>query len=152
VASREDPPDPLGKRALFWLPLEGDDEPRLPTRRWSITGRAATTGQTTTGKRAFYSTPTGAGRKETAVRPGEDRAHPSGSADRIGACGVGDANGRGLFAVSCSSCGSVTAVGLLELIALHAPFTAFIPMLRFDHWMRCPACQRRTWAGVTLAR
>ena len=64
----------------------------------------------------------------------------------------GDHPGPGSFAVACSSCGATTAVGILELAALHMPVSAFIPRRTFDHWMRCPACHRRTWAGVSLAR
>ncbi|MBV8461725.1 MAG: hypothetical protein JO368_00420 [Acidimicrobiales bacterium] len=54
--------------------------------------------------------------------------------------------------MACSSCGSTTAVGALELVALHTPVFVFLPLRRFDHWMRCPACRQRTWAGVALTR
>ncbi len=59
---------------------------------------------------------------------------------------------RGVFAVACSSCGSVTRVGILDFLWLQFPFGAWLPRRVFDRWMTCPACRRRTWMSVTLAR
>jgi hypothetical protein len=108
-------------------------------------------GERVTGKRALYSASPGGTTSSAPGRSEEDGTN-AGAAGRGAAPDAGTGAGIGLFAVSCSSCRSVTAVGLLELVALHAPLGAFIPLRRFDHWMRCPACRRRTWAGVTLGR
>jgi hypothetical protein len=59
---------------------------------------------------------------------------------------------RGLLAVACSSCGDVQRVGLLRFVTLHVPVAAWWPGRRFDRWMACPSCRRRTWVSVTLAR
>lgn len=152
MASR---PDPLGKRALYWLPVDEPDPPS-PRRPWPLSraGRAGRgrgeDGDRATGKRALYST-SPRGTTGNASRRGEDSAN----AARASVCDAPAADtrpGNGLFAVHCSSCRAVTAVGLLELVALHTPVGAFIPLRRFDHWMRCPACHRRTWAGVSLGQ
>jgi uncharacterized protein with PIN domain len=117
------------------MPLDESDRPPVATRRWPFAaGGGAGTGMSTTGRRAFYTTP-------------GDETHLDPTAPM-----TASPNDRGRFAVRCSSCEAVTAVGLLELVALHLPLTALVPLRRFDHWMRCPACRRRTWAGVTLIR
>jgi hypothetical protein len=59
---------------------------------------------------------------------------------------------RGLFSVSCSSCGSISRVGVVEFMLLQFPFGAWLPRRAFDRWMTCPACRRRTWTSVTLSR
>ena len=59
---------------------------------------------------------------------------------------------RGLLTVACSSCGSVTRVGILDFLWLQFPFGAWLPRRVFDRWMTCPACRRRTWTSVTLTR
>ena len=153
MAGRKDPPDPFGKRALFWLPVEEPDGPPATTRRWPFgPGRGSNAGTSTTGKRAFFTTPTDGSHRPATTTAAWDPEDPVDPADPHRAVQTKSGTGRGLFAVRCSSCESVTAVGLLELVALHTPFTAFVPLRRFDHWMRCPACRRRTWAGVTLTR
>ncbi|HXW38519.1 MAG TPA: hypothetical protein VEJ44_02400 [Acidimicrobiales bacterium] len=106
----------------------------MPARRWTRRRGGRTRDGDPGGKRSLYSSGWQASSGD------ERRRSPD------------EAVGIGLFAVSCSSCGAKTAVGLLELVALHSPVGAFVPLRRFDHWMRCPACCRRTWAGVTLAR
>lgn len=151
MTGRKDSPDPLGKRALFWFPIEESDPPAV-TRRWFFApDRGADARTSTKGKRAFYTSTDRSHRLATVAAAGSPR-DPADLADRQRAGESKSGTGRGVFAVRCSSCASVTAVGLLELVALHTPFTAFVPLRRFDHWMRCPACRRRTWAGVTLTR
>ena len=54
--------------------------------------------------------------------------------------------------MACSSCGSVSRVGLVGFLLLQLPVGAWLPGRTFDRWMTCPACRRRTWTGVTLAR
>jgi hypothetical protein len=138
-----DGPDPLGKRALYWLPVdeqsvEGDGyQPRRgpsvgsdrvhldPDRRHA---RA-------TGKHALFSAATPAGEEEGPEDSATDPVPP-----------------RGIFTVACSSCGSVTRVGIIEFLRLQFPFGAWLPRRVFDRWMTCPTCRRRTWTSVTLTR
>ncbi len=136
--------DPLGKRALYWMPVEsrvvvtqesgaeepvsrGNDVPRPPTGRRRA--RPA-------GKHAVDS---------TAVGPSE--ADAAGFTDT----GTDALPLRGLLAVECSACGSVTRVSVLDFLMLHFPFGAWVPGRTFDHRMTCPACRRRAWTSVTLS-
>jgi hypothetical protein len=136
-------PDPLGKRALYWLPVDeeavegdgyrdrrrptaGSDAVRLgPDRRHARPS----------GKHALFSAATPAGDDE-------------GATETV----AGPVPARGLIVVSCSSCGSVTRIGILDFLWLQLPFGAWLPRRVFDRWMTCPACRRRTWTSVTLAR
>jgi hypothetical protein len=121
-------PDPLGKRALFWMPVDEeaseDEGPARPHARPA-------------GRHALFSTPTPAQEGDPALAGG------SGS-DPLPA--------RGLLTVSCSSCGSVSRVGLFEFLLLQLPWAGWLPGRVFDRWMTCPACRRRTWTSVTLSR
>lgn len=62
------------------------------------------------------------------------------------------ATSRGPIAVSCSSCGVTSRVGLLDFLLFQLPVGYWLPRGRYGHRMTCPACRRRTWAGVTLRR
>ncbi len=63
-----------------------------------------------------------------------------------------DRSAGGLFRVSCSSCGSVSCIGLLELVRCMLPAPLWLPRRAFDRWMTCPACRRRTWTSLTLVK
>jgi hypothetical protein len=135
-------PDPLGKRALFWLPVDAEagssaDPPsagvRGDERRPEFTRRHARPA----GKRALYSSTTPAAEATRATSSAT-------AADPVPQ--------RGRLSVACSSCGAVTRVGLLGFLALQFPFGAWLPGRRFDRWMMCPACQTRTWTSVTCSR
>jgi hypothetical protein len=148
-------PDPLGKRALYWMPVEPADRvdprdrvgpaDRIPSPRgWATTPgspRAATHGRSRvarpSGKHALFSMATPADEPEEDVSTvAADDEIPS----------------RGMVSVACSSCGSVSRVGLVDFVLLHLPFAAWLPLRTYDRWMTCPACRRRTWTSVTLAR
>lgn len=145
MAGRSGPPDPFGKRALFWLPVDQPDAGPRPSRRQVEAGQSSEVA----GKRALYSSATGDRGLTGTVPP-----RPVGSDPGEGVTDGGVRGHRvtGRFAVACSSCGETTAIGILDLVTLHIPFSAFVPLRAFDHWMRCPACHRRTWAGVSLVR
>jgi len=135
--------DPLGKRALFWMPVDpeatGDalldapggvvvDAESLPS-----SPRHARPA----GRHALFSDPT------PATEPERDRAAAT-AADPV--------HDRGAFTIACSRCGSVTRVGLVEFVVLHLPVGAWLPGRSFDRWMTCPSCRHRSWTSVTLTR
>ena len=134
--------DPLGKRALYWLPVDeqavaGDGyQPQARTTLGTDTVQLDPDRRHArpTGKHALFSAATPAGEDET----------PGSATDPLPP--------RGVFTVACSSCGSVTRVGILDLLLLQFPFGAWLPRRVFDRWMTCPACRRRTWTSVTLSR
>ncbi len=122
--------DPLGKRALFWLPVEEEAEVTGPP------GPAPSNGHRharPSGKHALYSSATPAGDHDDAF-----------SGDGLPA--------RGVLTVACSSCGSVNRVGLLEFVMLQFPVGGWLPRGTYDRWMTCPACRRHTWVSVTWRR
>jgi hypothetical protein len=116
------PPDPLGKRALYWLEASGADEVAHPA-----------AGPHPLGKRALYSEAPAARGEETA-----DGDHPEVE--------------RGAITVTCSACGAVSHIGLLDLLIYQLPFGYWLPRGRFDHKMTCPSCRRRVWVGVSVRR
>ncbi len=134
-------PDPLGKRALFWMPVEPDarigDEAGGPPGRDGARSHPTTRRARPAGKHALFSDATPASEEEpvTWTAVAADPLPP-----------------RGLFVVSCSSCGSVTRIGLLQLLWCQLPLPAWLPRRTFDRWMTCPSCRRRTWTSVTLTR
>lgn len=116
-------PDPLGKRALFWVPSAEET---------GGSGGAARTVILPVGKRALYS---GAGLEGDIVSSSDNPM-----AD------------RGSFTVECQRCRQVSRVGLLDMLIFKFPFGFWFPRRRFDHRMTCPACRKRTWCSVTLRR
>jgi len=133
-------PDPLGKRALFWLPVDDlavagdgstDRSPVTDAGRFDPAGRHARPA----GRHALYS----------AATPAGDGESPDARASR-------PLPPRGIFVITCSSCGSVSRAGVIGLLLLQLPFGVWLPRRTFDRWMSCPACRRRTWTSVTLAR
>jgi hypothetical protein len=135
--------DPLGKRALYWMPVEAEAEvdrsdaapthgvdPGRPPGGRSPHARPA-------GRHALFSDATPADEVEwdRATVTADDPLPP-----------------KGLLAVACSTCGSVTRVGAIEFLVLQFPFGAWLPRRTFDRWMTCPSCRRRTWTSVTLCR
>ncbi len=136
-------PDPFGKRALYWLPVDeqavGGDGHRSRRRPAEGTDTIRPDPDRRharpSGKRALFSAASPAGEQE-------------GSEDAV----TGALPSRGIVVVACSSCGSVTRIGILDLLWLQLPFGAWLPRRVFDRWMTCPACRRRTWTSVTLSR
>ncbi len=125
AASRsERAPDPLGKRALFWVPAPGG------------TGGADPGGGTEAlpiGKRALYS---------AAIPEPDSLAMTSGN----------PLDERGSFTVTCARCRQTSRVGALDLLIFQFPLGVWLPRGRFDHRMTCPSCRKRAWCSVTLRR
>jgi hypothetical protein len=140
-----DGPDPLGKRALFWMPVEAqaaggeDDAPSVGRAEAQAHPRssAATRHARPAGKHALYSAATPAGEKERSTSTAT-AAEPLPQ--------------RGILTVACSTCGSVSRVGLFEFAVLQFPVGVWLPGRTFDRRMTCPACRRRAWTSVTLSR
>jgi len=141
-----DGPDPLGKRALYWMPVDAEEvtEAVSDSRRHTRTSpgggfapRPIRRQARPAGKHALYSQATPAGEEE----PATSSATASDPLPR-----------RGVLSVACSSCGSLSRVGLIEFALLQFPFGAWVPRRTYDRWMTCPACRRRTWTSVTLSR
>ena len=135
--------DPLGKRALFWMPVEAEAEGD-----------------------ALLDAPGGVAVDADSVPDGPRHARPAGRhalfsdatpADepprRRAAATVADpVHERGILSVACSRCGSVTRVGLIEFLVLQFPWGAWLPGRSFDRWMTCPSCRHLVWTSVTLTR
>ena len=139
-----DGPDPLGKRALYWMPIDQqkvsdiDPDPLVGQSRGSSTHPTpARSHARPAGKHALFSeaTPSGEAVAATSTATATDPLPP-----------------RGLLSVGCSSCGSITRVGMVQFLLLHFPVGVWLPGRSFDRWMTCPACRRHTWTSVTLSR
>jgi hypothetical protein len=124
VANPKDakPPDPLGKRALYWAPSV-PTAPDQPSERPTVA--------LPLGKRALYS---GA----------------SAEADSVSATSDNPLVDRGMFTVQCQRCRQISRIGLLDLIIFQFPFGVWIPRGRFDRRMTCPSCRKRAWCSVSL--
>ncbi len=51
--------------------------------------------------------------------------------------------------VECSMCGARSRLHLVDFAWRHLPFWLWLPWQRFSNLMLCPACDRRTWLGVS---
>jgi hypothetical protein len=123
--SRDKAPDPLGKRALFWVPSSGE-----------TAGPGTSSGSTVVlpvGKRALFS----------GARPERD--------SRV-ATSENPLDERGSFTVECEQCHQTSHVGVLDLLIFQFPVGVWLPRGRFDHRMTCPTCRTRSWCSVTLRR
>lgn len=60
---------------------------------------------------------------------------------------------RGALQLTCSGCGSVSALSPRQVVTAALP-SIHLPILRrkFPSWMRCPACRRHQWVRVDLRR
>jgi hypothetical protein len=119
-------PDPLGKRALYWVPSAG-----------AVRGREASEAGPTValpvGKRALYS----------GARVEADRTRTTSDDPLVQ---------RGAFTVECQRCRHRSRVGLLDMLIFQFPVGAWLPRGRFDRRMTCPSCRKRAWCSVTLRR
>jgi hypothetical protein len=124
AASRSDKaPDPLGKRALFWVPSAGEPGSTEPGGNVALP----------VGKHALYS---------GAVPEPDSLAMTSGN----------PLDERGSFTVECARCRQTSHVGVLDMLIFQFPIGVWLPLRRFDHRMTCPSCRKRAWCSVTLRR
>jgi hypothetical protein len=124
AASRSDrAPDPLGKRALFWVPPPGETGSTGPGGAEALP----------LGKRALYS---------GAIPEPDSLAVTSGN----------PLDERGSVTVECARCRQTSRVGMLDLLIFQFPLAVWRPFSRFDHRMTCPSCRKRAWCSVTLRR
>lgn len=54
----------------------------------------------------------------------------------------------GSVVVDCADCGVRTRISLTDLAMRLATISVWVPGRRRSHWMRCPACGRRTWCAI----
>ena len=60
-----------------------------------------------------------------------------------------DTRRPGTVVVECSGCGARSRLNWGEFVRRHLPFWLWLPWLRYSQYMACPACERRTWLGVS---
>jgi hypothetical protein len=118
-------PDPLGKRALFWVPSA-----------MSAGGKSteAAQGQTVAlpvGKRALFS----------GARPESDSLRATSDNPLVD---------RGTFTVECERCHQVSHIGVLDLLIFQFPLSAWLPRGKYDRRLTCPSCRKRAWCSVSL--
>ena len=136
-------PDPLGKRALYWMPVEteADGDAELDGLNGMDVHQEALSKAPRharpAGRRALFSDATPADEPER---------------DRAGATAADPVHERGVLTVACSQCGSVTRVGIIEFLVLQFPLGVWLPGRTYDRRITCPACRRRAWTSVTLTR
>ena len=138
-------PDPLGKRALYWMPVgpEAEEDAALD----GPGGGRRGDGPHPPAHGARHARPAGKHALFSDATPADEPAR-----DRAVATGEDPLPARGRLTVVCSRCGSITRVGLVEFVVLQLPVCAWLPLRTFDRWMTCPACRHRTWTSVTLSR
>ncbi|HVB91179.1 MAG TPA: hypothetical protein VND70_03675 [Acidimicrobiales bacterium] len=118
-------PDPLGKRALFWVPSATNASGRGTHRG------AATQVALPVGKRALFS-----------------GASPE--SDSLCTTSENPLVDRGTFTIACQRCQQISYIGVLDLLIFQFPFGAWLPRGQFDRRMTCPSCRKRSWCSVTL--
>lgn len=94
------------------------------------------------GRRALFSPPAREDARpalRTGTRGGKESLYSASTASRT----------YGTVVVECSSCGARSRLGLFEFASRHLPFWLWVPWLRYSNMMACPACERRTWVGVS---
>ena len=54
----------------------------------------------------------------------------------------------GTVVIECSGCKARTRASLVDLGLRLATGSAWLPIQRHSHWMRCPSCSQRHWCRV----
>jgi hypothetical protein len=118
-------PDPLGKRALFWVPSASSAEGK------STESAPAPTVALPVGKRALFS----------GARPESDSVRATSDNPLVD---------RGAFTVECERCHQVSHIGVLDLLIFQFPISAWLPRGKYDRRLTCPSCRKRAWCSVSL--
>lgn len=118
-------PDPLGKRALFWVPSAVNAEDK------STEAAPKPTVALPVGKRALYS----------GARPETDSLRATSDNPLVD---------RGAFTVQCERCRQVSHVGVLDLFIFQFPLGVWLPRGKYDRRLTCPSCRKRAWCSVSL--
>lgn len=92
------------------------------------------------GKRALFEAPIAVDRRQV-LAPG---ATPDGKAALFSS----GPPRPGTVLVTCSGCAARTRVSLVDVGVRLASLSVWLPARRHAHWMRCPACDRRTWCRI----
>lgn len=91
------------------------------------------------GKRALFEMPVAAARDT--IRSGEATQ----GKDALFSTGPRQA---GSAVVDCRGCRVRTRISLTDVAMRLATMSAWVPGRRHGHWMRCPACEQRTWCRI----
>lgn len=113
---------------------DGVAEPALPRPR-----RGPSPWRDPTGKRALFEAPVSAA--PDSLAPGRAREGRE-ALFSVGPPRVGTA------VVECEACGGRIRVSLADLGVRLAMVSAWLPIRRHAHWMRCPSCEQRTWCRI----
>jgi len=136
-------PDPLGKSALYWMPVE-------PEAQWDA-GIDGATGAAVPDEAQWrarrHARPAGRHALFSDARPADESERY-----RAGVTAADPVHDSGVLTVACSRCGSVTRVGMIEFLLLQFPVGVWLPGRTYDRRMTCPACRHRAWTSVTLTR
>jgi hypothetical protein len=54
----------------------------------------------------------------------------------------------GTVIIECSSCKSRTRASVIDLGVRLASLSAWLPLRRHAHWLRCPSCNRWQWCRI----
>jgi len=114
----------------------GATPPRPPAGR-SASGRRPSLDPQ--GRRALFETPPSAARdviRSGSPRDGKEALYSTGPRQ------------SGTVVVACASCKARSRINLTDLGLRWLTGTVWIPGRRKGHWMRCPACHRRTWCSI----
>jgi hypothetical protein len=91
------------------------------------------------GKRALFEAPVSAARdtiRSGSPKEGREALFSSGPRE------------TGSVVVECSSCHGRTRISLTDVALRFATVSAWFPGRKHSHWMRCPACDHRTWCRI----
>lgn len=91
------------------------------------------------GRRALFEMPVDAARDS--IRSGEAKE----GKDALYSTGPRQA---GSVVVECDGCHARTRISLTDVAMRLAQLSVWIPGRTKGHWMRCPACEKRTWCSV----
>lgn len=91
------------------------------------------------GKRALFEAPVGAARdtlRSGTPREGREALFSTGKRE------------AGTVVVACSSCHARSRINLTDLGLRMLTVSVWLPGRRHSHWLRCPACEHRTWCRI----